>query len=74
MKKAKPNPKANRNILMIAYLIAGLFLGMCVYFGYFLQMESEDVINNPYNARLNSFEERVIRGKILADDGTVKRS
>lgn len=71
MKKAKPNPKANRNILMIAYLIAGLFLGMCVYFGYFLQMESEDVINNPYNARLNSFEERVIRGKILAEDGTV---
>lgn len=71
MKKAKPNPKANRNILMIAYVVVALFVGMSAYFGYFLQMESEDVINNPYNARLNSFAERIIRGKILAEDGTV---
>lgn len=72
MKKAKPNPKANRNILLTVYLIVGLFIGMSVYLGYFIQVESEDVINNPYNsARLNNFEERVMRGKILANDGTV---
>ncbi len=72
MKKAKPNPKANRNILLLVYLIVGLFIGMSVYMGYFIQAESEDVINNPYNsARLNSFESRVVRGKILADDGAV---
>ena len=72
MKKAKPNPKANRNILLIVYLIIGLFVGMSVYLGYFIQVQSEDVINNPYNsARLNNFEQQVIRGKILANDGTI---
>ena len=72
MKKAKPNPKANRSILLITYLIVGLFIGMSVYLGYFIQVQSEDVINNPYNsARLNSFEERVVRGKILSDDGSI---
>ena len=72
MKKAKPNPKANRNILLITYLIVGLFIGMSVYLGYFIQVQSEDVMNNPYNsARLNNFEERVVRGKILSDDGSI---
>ncbi|MBQ2404441.1 MAG: penicillin-binding protein 2, partial [Lachnospiraceae bacterium] len=72
MKKAKPNPKANRSILLITYLIVGLFIGMSLYLGYFIQVQSEDVINNPYNsARLNSFEERVVMGKILSDDGSI---
>lgn len=72
MKKAKPNPKANRNILLLVYFIVGLFFGMSVYLGYFIQVESKEVINNSYNsARLNRFAERVVRGKILANDGTV---
>ena len=63
MKKGKPNPKANRNIMMFLYGIVILFLCMCVYFGYFIQVESEDLINNSYNnARLNLFESRVVRG------------
>ncbi len=72
MKKGKPNPKANRNIKMFMGGVIGLFLCMCVYFGYFIQVESENVINNSYNsARLNRLESRVIRGKICAEDGTV---
>lgn len=71
MKKSKPNPKANRNILWLAYGAVVLFVCMGLYIGYFLQVESENVIGNPYNARLNSFGDRVIRGKILSDDGTV---
>jgi len=71
MKKEKPNPKANRCILWFSYAVVGLFLSMSIYFGYFLQVKSEDAINNPYNARLGRFSERVVRGKILADDGTV---
>ncbi len=71
MKKSKPNPKANREILRLAYLVAGVFLAMCLYMGYFLLFQSEEIINNPYNARLNLFEERVIRGSILSSDGTV---
>lgn len=71
MKKSKPNPKANRNILWFSYGIVILFLCMSVYFGYFIQVDSKDAINNPYNARIEKFAERTIRGKILADDGSV---
>lgn len=70
-KKAAPNPKANNGILGITYLIVALFLGLAVYMGYFLQVRSEDVINNSYNARLDSFFDRIVRGKIMAGDGTV---
>ena len=70
-KKAAPNPKANNGILGITYLIVALFLGLAVYMGYFLQVRSEDVINNSYTARLDSFSDRIVRGKIMAGDGTV---
>ncbi|MCD7908319.1 MAG: penicillin-binding protein 2, partial [Clostridium sp.] len=71
MRKADPNPKANRNILKLVYVIMAMFLGLIVYMGYFLQVKGEDVVNNSYNARLDSFADRIIRGKILAADGTV---
>ena len=71
MKKSKPNPKANRNILMFSYGVVILFLCMTGYFGYFMQVQREEVINNSYNARLDGFAEKIVRGKILSDDGTV---
>ena len=37
MKKADPNPKANRNILKLVYVIVALFLGLIAYMTYFLQ-------------------------------------
>lgn len=70
-RKAAPNPKANSCILGITYLMVALFLGLAVYMGYFLQVRSEDVINNFYNARLDRFSDRIVRGKIMAGDGTV---
>lgn len=70
-RKAAPNPKANNCILGITYLMVALFLGLAVYMGYFLQVRSEDVINNSYNARLDRFSDRIVRGKIMAGDGTV---
>lgn len=71
MKKADPNPKANRHILMITYAVAALFAGLVLYFAFFLQIKSENVINNSYNARLDSFSDRVVRGEILSSDGRV---
>ncbi len=71
MKKADPNPKANRNIMKLVYLMVALFLGLIAYMGYFLQVKSEDVINNSYNSRLDSFADRIVRGQILSSDGTV---
>lgn len=67
----KPNSKSNRSILGITYVVVALFLGLAAYLGYFLQVKSEDVINNSYNARLDSFSDRIVRGRILASDGTV---
>ena len=40
MKKSKPNPKANRNILKLVYVIVALFLGLIAYMAYFPQWES----------------------------------
>lgn len=71
MRKARPNLKANKNIIRITYAIVGLFLALSVYLGYFIQVDSENVINNSYNGRLDRFSDRVLRGKILAEDGRV---
>lgn len=71
MKKNNPNSKANRHILFLTYGIVALFVGMLLYFSYFIQIKSESVINNSYNARLDSFAGRIVRGEILSNDRTV---
>ncbi len=71
MKKGIPNPKANKSILFTTYLMVLLFVGMIGYFGFFLQVKSEDTINNAYNARLDRFADRIVRGEILSSDGRV---
>jgi len=63
--------KDKKNILRVTYLVVFLFLLMIGYEGYFLAVKREDVINNTYNARLDSFSDRVVRGKIRGNDGTV---
>ena len=56
--------------LMLATVAAmdALMLG---YLAWFQVTQSRDVINNPYNARLETFEENVVRGSILAADGQI---
>ena len=71
MKKTKPDSHTNRNILLITYLMVGLFISMIGYFGYFLQVRGETVINNSYNARLDRFSDRIIRGELLSHDGQI---
>ena len=71
MKKTRSDSNANRNILLMTYLMVGLFIGMMVYFGYFLQVRGETVINNSYNARLDRFADRIIRGELLSHDGQI---
>ena len=61
MKKTRPNPRANKNILWFAYGVVGVFAAMGLYMGVFLQFQSEDVINNPYNARIAGMADRVER-------------
>ena len=41
------------------------------YLVYFFVFQSKDIINSPYNVRLDSMSDRVVRGKILDRDGQV---
>lgn len=66
MKKKKQH--YNRDIMRITYVFAGLFFILMGYFVYFQVFESQDVINNPYNKRQDSFAESVVRGKIYSSD------
>lgn len=61
----------NREFTVIAYFFLILFLGMIGYFVYFQMVTSEEFINSPYNSLQNLFSERVIRGNIMASDGSV---
>lgn len=70
-KKQTGEAPANRSILRITYTVSFLFLALALYIGYFIQVQGPEVINNSYNARLDSFSDRVQRGRILASDGTV---
>jgi peptidoglycan glycosyltransferase len=65
--------KGNRNkeFAIVTYVFLALFLCMTGYFLYFVGFESEDFINNPYNARLATMADQVVRGDILSSDGTI---
>lgn len=63
--------KKNHELAVVTYMFIGLFTLMIGYFVYFETVLREDVINNPYNSRQDAFAEKVVRGSILADDGTV---
>lgn len=44
---------------------------MMGYIVYFNLVKSKEMINSPYNVRLDSMADRVVRGKILAQDGEI---
>lgn len=72
-KKESKEKKQTRNkeIIVIAYVFAGLFLLVIGYFVNFMLRDSEEVINNPYNKRQDLLAEQIIRGDILSADGKV---
>ena len=68
-KKRNQNNQNNREYSFVLYLFTGLFVMLIGYVSMFQITKSREVINNPYNARLEAFENKVIRGSILASDG-----
>ena len=70
-KTGRTKNKKNHELAVITYLFIGLFALMIGYLIYFDAVLSPEVINNPYNSRLDAFAERNIRGNILSSDGTV---
>lgn len=70
-KKKKKKNASNLQIMNITYFFLLIFLGMIGYYIHFQLMESDEVINNAYNKREEILSESVIRGNILANDGTI---
>lgn len=56
---------------MVSYVFVGIFLSLIAYLVYFNVYLKEDYQNSPYNKRADSYKEQVVRGQILAADGTV---
>lgn len=70
-KLVRKKKSSNIEFARVTYLFVGLFLVMMGYIVYFNVMKSKEIINSPYNVRLDSMAERVVRGKILDKDGNV---
>ena len=70
---ATPSKKlhVNRQILVVAYVFAFLFIGMIGYLGYYVAVKSQDDIVSSYNPRKDLFKDRVIKGEIQTQDGKV---
>ena len=68
---ASSNKKSNRRILGMIYVFAFLFFGMIGYMVYFIGFQAEGLMGNPYNARMDVFNDRYVRGSILSADGQI---
>ena len=63
MRRTMKKTSTDKSILFVTYIMVGLFVGLMGYFGYFLQVQSETVINNSYNARLATPTSRIIHSQ-----------
>ena len=55
----------------ISIFFVALFVAMISYLIYFNAVKAKYIINNPYNKRQEVLAGRVVRGSILASDGTI---
>lgn len=70
MKKDKKQ-KPNRELMVVTYLMAALFVAVFGYLVYFVGIGSQKVVNNSYNSRLDLFADRIVRGDIVSSDGDI---
>ncbi|MCI8464627.1 MAG: penicillin-binding protein 2 [Lachnospiraceae bacterium] len=61
----------NREIRLATVFFTLMFLATIGYFCWYLIRKSEDTVDSSYNARLDTFSERVVRGEIRAKNGEV---
>lgn len=68
---AKPSEKLklNRQILVVAYFFAFLFVALIVYIGYYVAVPGKEDVTSPYNPRQNLFSDRIIKGSLKTSDG-----
>ncbi|WP_243118737.1 peptidoglycan D,D-transpeptidase FtsI family protein [Anaerostipes rhamnosivorans] len=70
-KQGKKKKHANRQILQITYIFVGLFLVLIGYIIHFVVRDSQSVITDSHNLRLQELEKHVVRGKIISANGKV---
>lgn len=61
----------NKETNIISYCFMSIFAIIMVYLVIFNEFLAKDILNNPYNSLVDTQEDNVIRGDILASDGTV---
>lgn len=61
----------NREIMLFVYVFLFVFAAFIGYFTWFQATQSDTVINNSYNKRIDAMAERILRGHILSNDGTI---
>ena len=61
----------NRETNIISFIFVGLFAIMIIYLCMFNIKDAKNVINNPYNKRVDNQAEKVVRGDIYSADGTL---
>jgi len=69
--KARKKRARNKEFARVTYIFVILFLVMMGYISYFIVVKSREVIRSSYNPRLDSYADRVIRGKILDKTGKI---
>lgn len=67
----KKKKQFNREIVYMTYGFLGMIVLVLINFTYFLVIDSKDVINNSYNPRQELLAKKVVRGKILGNQGEV---
>lgn len=70
-RKEKEKKISNKEFARVTYFFVTLFLVMMGYMVYFYVVQSKEIINSPYNVRLDYMSDRVVRGKILDSNGKV---
>lgn len=70
-RRTKKKKSTNKEFARVTYFFVTLFLVMMGYLVYFNVVRSKEIINSPYNVRMDSLSERVVRGKILDRNGEV---
>ncbi len=65
------NPTSIREASIITYLFLLMFLGMILYFVYFMSLKSDSFIASSYNPRMTAQASKLIRGSIETSDGKV---
>lgn len=70
-KRTKKKKSTNKEFARVTYFFVTLFLVMMGYLVYFNVVRSKAIINSPYNVRMDSLSDRVVRGSILDKNGEV---